>query len=82
MYCKEYNDWTGANEEVSFSIKEASANLMPTQTNDDVKCDGLGFVGLYKAEDGMLSLKMKSDNTDGYELVTFPNLKSKYTTHQ
>jgi hypothetical protein len=82
MYCKEFNDWTGANEEVSFSIKEVSANLMPTQTNDNFKCDGLEFIGFYKGEDGMLFLKMKSDNADGYELVTFPNLKSKYNTHQ
>ena len=82
MYCKEFNDWTGANEEVSFSIKEASANLKTGQTNDGVKCDGLGFVGLYKADDGMLSLKMKSDNADGYELVTFPTLWRKYNIPQ
>jgi hypothetical protein len=82
MYCKEYNDWTNSNEEISFSIKEISNDLHPTETNDQYGCDGLGFIGFYKGDDGMLFLKMKSDNTDGYELVTFSNLWSKYHKHQ
>lgn len=74
MYCKEYNIWTNSNEEVSFAIKEVSANLSPTQTNDEFGCDGIGFVGMYKREDGQLMLKMKADTELGYELKMFAEI--------
>jgi hypothetical protein len=80
MYCQEYNNWTNSNEKVSFSIKEVSANLKPTETNDEFGCEGLGFVGLYKRDDGLLFLKMKSDNDLGYELVSFPEIWKIYNT--
>ena len=80
MYCQEYNDWTNSNEEVSFAIKEVSANLRTTETNDEFGCEGLGFIGLYKRDDGLLFLKMKSDNELGYELKSFPEVWKIYNT--
>ena len=71
MYCKEYNEWTNSNEAVSFSIASLSHELRPTQTNDEFGCEGIGCVGFYKDEDGLLLLKMKSTDDIGYELVSY-----------
>lgn len=77
IYCKEYKDWVDDSVEYSFSIRETSAVLSPTQTNDNVKCDGIGFIGLYKQEDGLLMLKFPADNELGYELTDFPTVRKK-----
>ena len=73
-YCEEYKLWVDSSVESTFSIKETSANLKPTETNDSAKCEGLGFVGMYKQEDGLLMLKYPMDNENGYELVSYPEI--------
>ena len=45
MYCEEYKNWVDSNVEATFSIKETSANMRPGDTNDSVRCDGMGWVG-------------------------------------
>jgi hypothetical protein len=76
-YCKEFVEWTGNEVEWDFQIKEVSHNLKPGNSVD-VKCDGLGFIGLYKEPDGMLMLKFASDNPEGYILSSFMYIKSQY----
>lgn len=78
MYCEEYKNWVDSTVDATFSIKEASANLSPGQTNDDVRCDGIGFVGLYKQDDGQLMFKFPNDSELGYELVWYPSIYQKY----
>jgi hypothetical protein len=45
---------------------------------DVYKRQGLGFIGMYKNENGQLQFKMKSDNEEGYELVYFQKIKNLY----
>jgi len=73
-YSKEFMDWTGVVIEPSFEIKEVSHNMQPGDYSD-VTCDGLSFIGMYKRKDGMLLLKMKSSNEDGYQYQTFLDVK-------
>lgn len=80
-YCDEYKNWVDSSVESTFSIKETSAKLKPTQSNDTVKCDGLGFIGLYKQSDGLLMFKFPSDNENGYELVSYPEIWKKYNSN-
>ena len=76
-YCKEYKDWVDPTVEESFSIRETSAKLSPGQTNDNVKCDGIGFIGMYKQEDGLLMLKFPKDNELDYKLTPYPTISKK-----
>jgi hypothetical protein len=77
-YSKEYMDWTGNVIEPSFEIRLVSAG-MSDGTYSDVKCDGLGFIGMYKRKsDHMLLLKMKSSNEQGYQYQTFLDVKRIY----
>jgi hypothetical protein len=76
-FCKEFVDWTGNKVEWDFQIKEVSHNLKPGNSVD-IKCDGLGFIGLYKDSDGMLMLKFEADNPEGYVLSPFFVVKSQY----
>ena len=78
VYCEEYKNWVDSTVVSSFSIKETSANLKPTESNDDVRCDGIGFIGMYKQEDGLLMLKYPSNSEIGYELVSYPEMWRKY----
>lgn len=77
-YCNEYKEWVDQSVEAEFSIKETSANMRPGDTNDNVRCDGMGWVGLYKREDGQLMFKFPNDSEIGYELVWYPELWKKY----
>lgn len=77
-YSKEYMDWTGNVVEPSFEIKWVSHEMQGGDYSD-VKCDGLGFIGMYKRKsDNMLLLKMKSSNEDGYQYQTFLDVKRIY----
>ena len=77
-YCDEYKNWVDETVNATFSIKETSANLNINETNDDAKCDGIGFIGMYKQEDGLLMLKFPADNELGYTLVSYPVIWKKY----
>jgi len=50
--------------------------------SSDVQCDGLHFVGMYKRSDGMLLLKMKSSNEEGFQYQTFLDVKRVYVPNQ
>lgn len=76
-YSLEYKEWTGADVEPTFEIKEVSHHMRPGDSND-IGCDGLGFIGMYKDDTGQLRFKMKSDNEDGYELVYYQKVKNLY----
>lgn len=69
-YCQEYIDITNKDVKSSFHIKIESGHLMPGFHNK-FACEGFGFIGMFKEEDGTLMLKMISDNDDGFELVPF-----------
>ena len=74
-YSQEYVDITNKDVEVDFHIKIESGQLMPGFHNN-FACEGFGFIGMYKEEDGTLMLKMISDNEDGFELVPFHVVKN------
>lgn len=77
-YCKEYKEWVDQTVEATFSVGETSAKMSPGDVNDNVSCEGLGFIGLYKRDDGQLMFKFPADNEDGYDLVWYPILYGKY----
>lgn len=77
-YCNEYKQWVDPNVEATFSVKETSAHMRPGDTNDNVKCDGIGFVGLYKQDDGLLMFKFPDDSEIGYKLISYPDIWQKY----
>ncbi len=60
-YCKEYVDWTNSSVQSTFSIAETSAGMIPGDVRE-VICEGIGFIKLYKEQDGDLKLIFK-DNT-------------------
>ena len=74
-YCQEYVDITNANVEVDFHVKLESGQLMPG-FHSKYACEGFGFIGMYKEEDGTLMLKMKTDNEEGFELVPYHVVKN------
>ena len=74
-YCKEYVDWTNSNVQSTFSIAETSAGMIPGDFRD-VVCEGIGFVQLYKAEDGDLKVIFK-DNT----ISRYVDVKTIYLNH-
>ena len=82
MYCNEYKEWVDQSVDATFSIKETSANMRPGDTNDNVRCDGMGWVGLYKREDGQLMFKFPNDSEIGYELVWYPIIYQKYNKNK
>lgn len=82
MYCNEYKEWVDKSVDATFSIKETSANMRPGDTNDNVRCDGMGWVGLYKREDGQLMFKFPNDSEIGYELVWYPIIYQKYNKNK
>ena len=74
-YSKEFMDWTGIQIEPDFEIREVSGNMGPGMSSE-VQCDGLHFMGMYKrVSDGMLMLKMRSSNEQGYQWQTFLDVK-------
>jgi hypothetical protein len=78
-YSKEFKEWTNANVESTFSIcGEDSIQIFPDQEIDTVKCDGFNIVGLKKTTDGSLWLKIKSDDSEGFTLMAYDDLKSQY----
>jgi hypothetical protein len=78
VYCEEYKNWVDSTIEATFSIKETSANMKPGDTNDNVRCDGIGFIGLYKQDDGQLMFKFPNNSELGYELMWYPGVFKKY----
>ena len=78
VYCEEYKNWVDSTVDATFSIKETSANMRPGDTNDEVRCDGIGFIGLYKQNDGQLMFKFPNDSELGYELIWYPAVFKKY----
>jgi hypothetical protein len=50
--------------------------------SSDVQCDGLHIIGMYKRSDGMLLLKMKSSNEEGYQYQTFLDVKLVYVPNE
>jgi hypothetical protein len=81
-YSKEFIDWTGAQGiEPDFEIRLVSGNMTDGMSSD-VQCDGLHFVGMYKRSDGMLLLKMKSSNEEGFQYQTFLDVKRVYVPNQ
>ena len=76
-YSNEYKEWVDNSVSSSFSVREVSANLSPTETNNNVQCDGMGFIGMYKQEDGLLMLKFPADNELGYELIDYPTVRKR-----
>lgn len=64
-YCKEYVDWTNSTVEPTFSIAETSAGMIPGDVRE-VVCKGIGFIKLYKEQDGDLKLIFKDDTISRY----------------
>ena len=78
-YSREYKEWTGANVEVTVSIcGEPMVEILPNEENDTVKCDGFNIIGLKKLEDGTLMLKIKSENSEGFDLKPYYELEDEY----
>jgi hypothetical protein len=76
-YSLEYVTWTNALVEPTFEI--IVETLLPGDTDDSKACEGIGFNGVYKAETGVLMLKMIADNEDGYILEPYTDVRSRYT---
>jgi len=74
-YSTNTKEWVDNSVSSSFSVRDVSANLSPTETNDNVQCDGMGFIGMYKQENGLLMLKFPEDNEIGYKLVDYPTVR-------
>ena len=64
-YCKEYKEWTASDVDVTFSIAETSAGMMPGDVRDLV-CEGIGFIQMSKADDGDLKLIFKDGSISRY----------------
>lgn len=79
-YSLEYKEWTGENVEADFSIKEVSGNLAP-DTEQEITCDGIGFIALLKDSDGQLKAKMKPVNGEPSEIVSYFDILSKFKAH-
>jgi hypothetical protein len=75
-YSLEYQQWTGEDVTASFEIEEDA--LHPGQT-DDIACEGIGNIGRFKTNDGTLMLKMPSANDQGFEMVPYLQIRSRYT---
>lgn len=75
-YCLEYVKWTGADVTPTFAIEDDE--LLPG-TSSTFACDGIGFIGTYKNEDGLLMLKMIDDNELGYVLTPYLEVRGNYT---
>ena len=77
IYSREFNEWTGANVEVTFSICGTDLiKILPGEINDEVVCDGFGIIGLKKEDDGTLMVKLKSDNPEGFIYKPYYELES------
>jgi hypothetical protein len=75
-YSLEYQQWTGEDVSASFEIEED--NLRPGES-DDVICEGIGNLGRFKTNDGTLMLKMPASNDQGYDIISYLNVRSRYT---
>lgn len=76
-YSIEYKEWTGADVEADFSIKEISFNLGPDMETE-ITCDGIGFIALLKGADGQLKAKMKPEDGEPSEIVSYFDILEKY----
>lgn len=75
-YSLEYQQWTGEDVTASFEIEDDP--LAPSES-DDVVCEGIGNLGRFKLEDGTLMLKMPSSNDQGFEIIPYLQIRSRYT---
>jgi hypothetical protein len=75
-YSLEYKTWTGEDVEALFEMEDES--LLPGES-DDIVCEGIGNLGRYKDLDGNLMLKMPSTNDDGYEMIPYLLVRSRFT---
>lgn len=76
-YSLEYKTWTNSDVTADFSIKEISGNLAP-DSEKEIVCDGIGFIGLVKDSDGLLKVKLKSVDGAPSEVVTYFEILHKY----
>lgn len=75
-YSLEYQIWTGEDVTPSFEIE--ADPLLPSES-DDVVCEGIGNLGRFKLENGTLMLKMPSSNDQGFEIIPYLQIRSRYT---
>lgn len=75
-YSLEYQQWTGEDVSASFEIEEDS--LLPGQS-DDVVCEGIGNLGRFKSNDGVLMLKIPAANDQGFEILPYLQIRGRYT---
>jgi hypothetical protein len=75
-YCLEYVTWTGADVTTTYSVE--FVELLP-ENSSTIACEGIGFIGTYKNEDGLLMLKMAADNELGYILESYIAVRARYT---
>jgi hypothetical protein len=76
-YCLEYMIWTGADVTPTFSVEYDE--ILPGNSST-LACDGIGFIGTYKNEDGLLMLKMADDSEIGYVLTPYLEVRANYTS--
>lgn len=76
-YSKEFTEWTNSNMDYMFEIKEVSGGMLPGDSNN-VSCDGIGYIGMYKDLEGNLMLKMKSNNEDGFIMEKYVDVKGRF----
>lgn len=76
-YCFEYVTWTGADVTPTFSVEYHE--LLPGDSTT-LSCDGIGFIGTYKDENGLLMLKMPDDSELGYVLTPYLDVRANYTS--
>lgn len=75
-YSLEFKTWTGEDVEASFEIEDES--LLPGES-DDICCEGIGNLGRYKDLDGNLMLKMPSTNENGFQMLPYLLVRSRFT---
>jgi hypothetical protein len=77
-YCLEYVTWTGA-ADVTPTFSVEYDEILPGDSST-LACEGIGFIGTYKNEDGLLMLKMPDDNEIGYVLTPYLEVRANYTS--
>jgi hypothetical protein len=76
-YCLEYVTWTGADVTPTFSVEYDE--LLPGNSTI-LACEGIGFIGTYKNEDGLLMLKMIDESELGYVLTPYLDVRANHTS--
>jgi hypothetical protein len=79
-YSQEFIDWTKAEGLTADHTIESESTLLGPGMSNNISCEGVGYIGMTKDADGMLHMKMSSDNEQGFELVTYYTVLLKYVT--